>query len=125
MRGGSVGGVIMHTDQGGEYTGTLFVLACARTDITQSMGRTGSALDNAVAEAFNSTLEFELLSQSHFATRQQTRRAVAGWIDHYNLERRHSTMRIDGQMMSPIAYEQARAHAHRQAHQDQAGQDAA
>jgi putative transposase len=82
-------------------------------------------LDNAVAEAFNSTLEFELLSQSRFATRQQTRRAVAGWIDHYNLERRHSTARIDGQMMSPIAYEQARAHAHRQAGQDEADQDAA
>jgi hypothetical protein len=27
------------------------------------MGRTGSALDNAAAEAFNSTLEFELLGR--------------------------------------------------------------
>jgi putative transposase len=115
----------MHTDQGSEYTGGLFRLACARTGVTQSMGRTGSALDNAVAEAFNSTLEFELLSRSHFATRQETRRAVAGWIDHYNLERRHSTAQIDGQMMSPIAYEQARAQAHRQANQDEAHQDAA
>ncbi|MCW2943279.1 MAG: putative transposase [Actinomycetia bacterium] len=82
-------------------------------------------MDNAVAEAFNSTLEFELLSQSHFATRQETRRAVARWIDHYNLERRHSTTRIDGQMMSPIAYEQARAHTHRQTNQQEADQDAA
>jgi putative transposase len=120
VRGGSVTGVIMHTDQGGEYTGGLFRLACARTGVTQSMGRTGSALDNAVAEAFNSTLEFELLSRSHFATCQETRRAVAGWIDQYNLERRHSTARIDGQMMSPIAYEQARAQALRQADQDAA-----
>lgn len=125
VRGGSVAGVIMHTDQGGEYTGGLFRLACARTSITQSMGRTGSALDNAVAEAFNSTLEFELLSRSHFTTRQETRRAVAGWIDHYNLQRRHSTARIDGQMMSPIAYEQARAQPHRHADQEQAGKDAA
>ncbi|MFL6054030.1 MAG: integrase core domain-containing protein [Actinoallomurus sp.] len=45
------------------------------------MGRTGSALDNAVAEAFNSTVEAELLSRSGFTTREQARRAVAGWID--------------------------------------------
>jgi putative transposase len=30
------------------------------------MGRTGSALDNAVGESFNSTLEFELLRRRHF-----------------------------------------------------------
>jgi putative transposase len=52
IRGGSVAGVIMHTDQGGEYTGEVFAEACQRTGVTQSMGRTGSALDNAVAEAF-------------------------------------------------------------------------
>ena len=48
------------------------------------MGRTGSALDNAVSEAFNSTLEFELLRRRHFATREQARHAVAAWIDEYN-----------------------------------------
>jgi putative transposase len=38
------------------------------------MGRTGSALDNAVAEAFNSTPEFELFAAGgRFATRAQAR----------------------------------------------------
>jgi transposase InsO family protein len=113
IRGGHVDGVTMHTDQGGEYTGALFKLACVRCGITQSMGRTGSALDNAVAESFNSTLEFELLSKHHFTTRQQTRRAVAAWVDDYNLERRHTTNKIDGLSMSPVAYEQAQARARR------------
>lgn len=45
------------------------------------MGRTGSALDNAVIESWHSTLEFELLSLEHFATRAQTRARVAAWID--------------------------------------------
>lgn len=49
VRGGEVAGVIFHTDQGGEYTGTLFKTACANAKVTQSMGRTGSALDNAAA----------------------------------------------------------------------------
>jgi transposase InsO family protein len=103
VRGGSVAGVIFHTDQGGEYTGEIFATACRSAGVTQSMGRTGSALDNAVAEAFNSTLEWELLASNHFQTREQARRAVAAWIDDYNSQRRHST----NGMLSPIDYEHA------------------
>jgi transposase InsO family protein len=114
IRGGSVAGVVFHTDQGSEYTGQLFAQACQRAGVTQSMGRTGSALDNAVAEAFNSTLEFELLRQHHFATREQARRAVAAWLDEYNTVRRHST----NHMLSPVDYE--RAQAGRQAHPQEA-----
>ena len=103
IRGGAVAGVLFHTDQGGEYTGNLFVNACRSAGVTQSMGRTGSALDNAVSESFNSTLEFELLSRRHFATREQARRAVAAFIDEYNTDRRHST----NAMLSPVDYEHA------------------
>ena len=103
VRGGSVAGVIMHTDQGGEYTGETFAAACRGAGVTQSMGRTGSALDNAVAESFNSTLEFEVLRDHHFATRDQARHRVAGWIDEYNTTRRHSTLG----MLSPVDYERA------------------
>jgi putative transposase len=114
IRGGSVAGVVFHTDQGSEYTGQLFAQACQQAGVTQSMGRTGSALDNAVAEAFNSTLEFELLRQHHFGTREQARRAVAAWLDEYNTVRRHST----NHMLSPVDYE--RAQAERQAHPQEA-----
>jgi putative transposase len=92
VRGGDVAGVIFHCDQGGEYTGEVFRAACARAKVRQSMGRTGSALDNAVAESFNSTLEFELLADAgRFATRARARAAVAAFIDEYNNDRRHST----------------------------------
>jgi len=105
VRGGSVSGVLFHTDQGGEYTGEVFAEACRRAGVTQSMGRTGSALDNAAAESFNSTVEFELLRGNVFATREQARRAVAGWIDEYNMVRRHSTDRL----LSPVDYEHREA----------------
>lgn len=114
IRGGSVAGVVFHTDQGSEYTGALFAQACQRAGVTQSMGRTGSALDNAVAEAFNSTLEFELLRQHYFATREQARPAVAAWLDEYNTIRRHST----NHMLSPLDYE--RVQAGRQPHPQEA-----
>ncbi|MFH5824769.1 IS3 family transposase [Georgenia sp. AZ-5] len=104
-RGGSVAGVVFHSDQGGEYTGEIFARACRSAGVTQSMGRTGSALDNAVSESFNSTVEFELLRRHHFATREQARRVTAGWIDEYNTTRRHST----DAMLSPVEYERSLA----------------
>jgi len=72
------------------------------------MGRVGSALDNAAAESFFSTLEHELLSRRQFATRDEARAAVAGWIDRfYNRIRRHSS----AGMRSPIDHELAAAAA--------------
>jgi transposase InsO family protein len=103
VRGGkdATSGVIMHTDQGSEYTAKNFQAACARVGITQSMGRAGSALDNAVIESWHSTVEFELRELEHFATKAQARVRVAAWIEEYNHDRRHSSLG----MLSPVAYE--------------------
>lgn len=105
VRGGTaaIAGVIMHTDQGSEYTAGTFQAACGRLGITQSMGRVGSALDNAVIESWHSTVEFELRRLEHFATKAQSRRRVAAWIEEYNAQRRHSALA----MRSPLAYELA------------------
>jgi putative transposase len=104
VRGGSVPGVIMHTDQGSEYTARLFRQACERLGIRQSMGRPGSALDNAVIESWHSTVEFELRRIEHFATRAAARAGVAAWIEEYNTTRRHSACG----MMPPVAWELTR-----------------
>jgi len=103
VRGGPVPGVVFHTDQGSEYTARAFRQACERLGIDQSMGRPGSALDNAVIESWHSTLEFELRSLHEFTTRAQARTAVAAWIEDYNTVRRHSALG----MQSPAAYEQS------------------
>ena len=83
-RGEDVAAVVLHTDQGGEFSGGPLTRVCTAAGITQSQGRTGSVLDNAVAESFHSTLEFELRSRQRFATRAQARRAVVAWIEQYN-----------------------------------------
>ena len=101
VRGGQVPGVIFHTDQGSEYTAGTVRAACARLGIRQSMGRPGSALDNAVIESWHSTLEFELRALEHFATKAQARARIPAWIDDYNHHRRHSALA----MMSPVDYE--------------------
>jgi putative transposase len=103
VRGGQVPGVILHTDQGSEYTAGLVRQACQRLGVRQSMGRPGSALDNAVIESWHSTLEFELRSVEHFATKAAARARVSEWIEDYNTRRRHSALG----MMSPAGYERA------------------
>ena len=105
VRGGAVPGVIIHTDQGSEYTAGLFRAACERLSISQSMGRPGSALDNAVIESWHSTLEFELRRVEHFATRAAARAGVAAWIEDYNHHRRHSSLG----RVSPVDYERSLA----------------
>lgn len=116
VRGGkdAIAEVIMHTDQGSEYTAGDFRDACGRCGITQSMGRVGSALDNAVIESWHSTVEFELRKLEHFTTKAQARGRVAAWIEEYNHDRRHSALG----MRSPVAHElalQVAAHEPKQA----------
>ena len=103
VRGGrdAIAGVILHTDQGSEYTAGLTRAACDRLGVRQSMGRPGSALDNAVIESWHSTVEFELRRLERFATKAEARAKVAAWIEEYNHDRRHSAL----DMLSPIAYE--------------------
>ncbi len=86
-----------------EYTSTLFRSTCARLGVTQSMGRIGSALDNAAAESFFSTLEHELLSRRCFTSRDHARAEITTWLEFYNTHRRHS--RAGGR--SPVDYELA------------------
>jgi putative transposase len=97
--------VLRRPVESGEYTAQTFRQACRRLGIRQSMGRPGSALDNAAIEAWHSTLEFELRARESFPTKATARTRVAAWIDEYNRERRHSALG----MQSPIAYELAHA----------------
>jgi putative transposase len=102
VRGGQVREVVLHTDRGSEYTAELFRAACTRLGVRQSMGRPGSALDNAAIESWHSTLTFELLDLEHFTSKAQARRRVAEWIESYNHDRRHSALG----MISPVRFEQ-------------------
>ncbi|MEH1017112.1 IS3 family transposase [Micromonospora sp. CPCC 206060] len=105
-RGGSVEGVIFHSDRGAEYSSADFPRACTRWKVRQSMGRVGSCFDNAVAEATFSTIKVEYVHRSHFRTRTEARLKIATWItDFYNRRRRHSVC----DWRSPIDYERSEA----------------
>ena len=108
MRGGknAIDGVIFHTDRGSTYTANDFTALCRRLGIRQSMGRVGSCFDNAASEAFFSTLEHEVLSRHHFATKAEARAVITPWCDDfYNTRRRHSSAGL----LPPIEYEKIAA----------------
>ena len=98
--------VIFHTDRGSTYTANSFTNLCRQLGIRQSMGRVGSCFDNAAAEAFFSSLEWEVLSRHEFENTGQARAVVLDWCyGFYNHDRRHSS----AGMMSPINYENTAA----------------
>jgi putative transposase len=84
-------GTIFHSDRGAEYTSTACIDACTRLGLRRSMSRTGSCLDNAVAEAWFASLKVELVNRHHYRTRAQARAAIFRWIAWYNRCRLHST----------------------------------
>lgn len=94
--------VIFHTDRGSTYTAQAFRTLCTKLGVRQSMGRVGSCFDNAAAEAFFSSLEWEVLSRNTFNDTLQARAVVIDWCyTFYNHQRRHSA--ADG--LSPVNYE--------------------
>jgi putative transposase len=86
-------GLIHHSDQGVQYTALSFSERLREVGITPSMGRTGSALDNAMAESFVSTLKVELVSNLEFPSRQAAKTAIFEYLEtFYNTRRLHSAL---------------------------------
>jgi transposase InsO family protein len=92
-RGGTVDGVVFHTDRGSQYTSAAFGDLCDEIGVTQSMGATGVCWDNAAAESFFGTLKRELAHRRRWATRADARRDLIRWIEGwFNTRRLHSTL---------------------------------
>jgi transposase InsO family protein len=94
-------GTVLHSDHGCQYTAENFKKRCEQLGIVQSMGTVGDSYDNSMMESAWASLKRELVYETHFATREEARRAVFEWIVWYNSERLHSS--ID--YMSPMEFE--------------------
>lgn len=95
-------GLIHHSDRGVQYACHAYRELLDEHGIRASMSRKGDCWDNAVAESFFATLEWELIQQSDWHTRAEARRSIFGYIEAwYNRRRRHSTLGY----LSPAEYE--------------------
>jgi len=96
-------GWIHHSDRGVHYACTEYQELLATHEAQVSMSRRGNCWDNAVAESFFATLEWELIDRSTWATRDAARAAIFRYIEAwYNRRRRHSTLGY----VSPAAFEE-------------------
>lgn len=82
---------IFHSDRGSQYTSSEFTEALAKYNMRQSLGRTGSCYDNALAESFNGTLKVERVYRTAYPTRNAAKEDIARYIEiFYNHQRIHS-----------------------------------
>jgi transposase InsO family protein len=96
------GQTVLHSDRGAQYTSWAFGHRLRDAGLLGSMGRVGSAYDNAMMESFFSTLQRELLDRRSWTTRKELASAIFEWIEAwYNPRRRHTS--IDD--LSPVDYE--------------------
>ncbi len=84
--------LLFHSDQGVQYSASLFVDYLDKFKITQSMSRRGNCWDNAVMERFFRNLKTERLNYLSFINHHSVVNTVASYISFYNYKRLHSAI---------------------------------
>lgn len=82
-----VHGVILHSDQGFQYTSYEYKAICESNGIRISMSPKGSPVDNSPIESFHSNLKRETLRSYNITSLKQYIQLVKEWILFYNTKR--------------------------------------
>ena len=94
-------GLLHHSDQGVQYACQDYAAALAAAGMICSMSRRGNCHDNAVMEAFFSSVKSE--TADRFASFSEAKMELFDYLEvFYNQRRRHSTLSY----ISPAAFEQ-------------------
>ena len=85
--------VLVHSDQGSQYTASSYREKLDTHGLVCSMSRKGECHDNAVAESFFHTLKNELVHDKLYDTRAEAKQSIFQYIElFYNRKRRHSSV---------------------------------
>ncbi|EOM5549075.1 IS3 family transposase [Escherichia coli] len=94
--------VLVHSDQGSQYTSHEWQSFLKSHGLEGSMSRRGNCHDNAVAESFFQLLKRERIKKKIYGTREEARSDIFDYIEmFYNSKRRHGS----NNQMSPTEYE--------------------
>ncbi|MFK3914811.1 IS3 family transposase [Enterobacter cancerogenus] len=94
--------VLVHSDQGSQYTSHEWQSFLKAHGLEGSMSRRGKCHDNAVAESFFQLLKRERIKKKIYGTREEARSDIFDYIEmFYNSKRRHGS----SNQMSPTKYE--------------------
>lgn len=96
------GVVMVHSDQGSQFSSADWQSFLKANHLVGSMSRRGNCHDNAVAESFFQLLKRERIKRKIYSTREAAKSDVFDYIEmFYNPRRRHST----SDDLSPVEYE--------------------
>lgn len=94
--------VLIHSDQGSQFTSIDWASFLKHHDLEHSMSRRGNCHDNAVAESFFNLLKRERIRRRTYRSREEARRDVFDYIEmFYNPKRKHTR----NGMLSPVDFE--------------------
>lgn len=94
--------VLIHSDQGSQFTSMNWASFLKHHNLEHSMSRRGNCHDNAVAENFFSLLKRERIRRKTYRTRDDARSDVFDYIEmFYNPKRKHA----NNGMLSPADFE--------------------
>ena len=94
--------VMIHSDQGSQFTSREWQVFLAQHNLEPSMSRRGNCHDNAVAESFFQLLKRERVRRRTYLTRDAARQDVFEYIEmFYNPKRKHT----NNGMLSPVDFE--------------------
>ena len=94
--------VLVHSDQGCQFTSLEWASFLRHHDLEPSMSRRGNCHDNAVAESFFNLLKRERIRRKVYRTRDEARADVFDYIEmFYNPTRKHAR----NGMLSPVEFE--------------------
>ena len=88
---GCVGGLLLHSDRGVQYSSREFREELDFFNLEQSMSRKGNCYDNAFVESFFHTLKNEL-DFKKCTTKEALEKEIGAYMEWYNTERMHSSL---------------------------------
>ena len=80
-------GLILHSDQGFQYTSYQYKAICNSNNIQISMSRKGTPIDDSPMESFHGILKKETLYNNNITSLQEYQKLVEDWILFYNTSR--------------------------------------
>lgn len=86
--------LLFHSDQGRTYTSRRFMSHLRTYGIIQSFSRKRTPCDNSVMESFFATMKQEELYRTRYKSQREFKESVAAYIEYYNSNRPHSTLRF-------------------------------
>ena len=84
--------LIHHSDRGGQYLSGDYTQTLADHDVLASVGSTGDAYDNAMAESFVDSFKTELIADRVWRTRSRLELAIVEYIGWFNGSRLHENL---------------------------------